>query len=110
MDNLPEAWEKYVEAAAQAVFDGFVGGTNDPTLLDLSASIADGHARAAILAFLNAAEKDGWGMKPRKPTPEMIEAADHVLWYPVSQRYSVDVDAIADAYCAMFDAAKDEGP
>lgn len=71
MDNLPEAWEKYVEAAAQAVFDGFVGGTDDPTLLDLSASIADGHARAAILAFLNAAEKDGWAMVP-KDTNERI--------------------------------------
>lgn len=66
MDKLPEAWEKYVEAGAQAVFDSFVGGTNDPTLLDLSASIADGQARAAILAFLNAAEADGWVMAQQK--------------------------------------------
>lgn len=116
MDKLPEAWEKYVEAAAQAVFDGFVGGTDDPTLLDLSASIADGHARAAILAFLNAAEKDGWAMVQTKGNAVLPEQAFGFLMGTdsLAGRWFGDDHVGRPKYWwrteirAMIDAAKEE--
>ena len=114
MDRLPDALEKYVERATQAVFDGFVGGTSDPTLLELSVSIAEGHARTAILAFLNAAEKDGWGMRPREATPVMIAAGLIIAAGLAADPLSCDVDGTENdiypvVYRAMLDAAKEEG-
>ena len=108
MDRLPGALEKYVEEAAQAVFDSFVGGTNDPTLLELSVAIAERQSRAAILAFLNAAEKDGWVMVPAVATPDMIEAADNQFWQRPQQFHDVNPDRIHAAYRAMVNAAKEE--
>ncbi len=84
MDNLPEAWEKYVEKAERAHW-----AYNSSDTLNWM--------RAAILAFLDAAEKDGWVMVPEYPSIAMEKAwIDHF-------------GGFGDKYTAMLDAAKEEG-
>lgn len=98
MDRLPEWLKKYVGAAEHAHW------------ADCSSRDTYDWMYNAILAFLNAAEADGWVMVPREATPDMIEAAETVLWERSSQTYNVDIDKIAKAYHAMLKAAKDDSP
>lgn len=117
MDRLPRELEKYMKAATQAVFDIFAGGTDDPTLIELSVFIADNQARAAILAFLNAAERDGWRMVQTKGNVVLPEQAFGFLMGTdsLAGRWFGDDHVGRPKYWwrteirAMIDAAKEEG-
>lgn len=114
MDRLPEWLKKYVGAAEHAHW------------ADCSSRDTYDWMYNAILAFLNAAEKDGWGMVPREPTPAMIRAGHHQIdWCRNDQNTSepehesqydfhLGIKAgtscgedIVDAYHAMLAAAKE---
>jgi hypothetical protein len=61
----PETRAAMVEAAAKALFDDSMGGTSDPTLIDMLASICERQAELAINAFMKAAEARGFKLVAR---------------------------------------------
>lgn len=98
MDRLPEWLKKYVGAAEHAHW------------ADCSSRDTYDWMYNAILAFLNAAEKDGWELAPMEATDTMLEAG-RKAWKArrlhVSHAASDGLMTCDVIYRAMLDAAKE---
>jgi hypothetical protein len=70
---------KMVAEGAKAIFDSSMGGTSDPMLIDMLASICEQQAELAINAAMKAAEEDGWKLTNRTATESQIKAFPDVV-------------------------------
>jgi hypothetical protein len=95
--------EKQVKAAAQAILD------TEERLAEAVGGAPSGdlewfmpHARAAIAAYHEALEADGWQVVPKVPSEAMAQAANDT--WPESGKWMVS-DVGRHVYAAMLSAA-----